>query len=102
MIYDNSIRTFYANLSVKENKDDIYLSTFVYSVKIELNSNVLAQILEIPRGDFTRTYDSHQFLKEPHTLTSLYQMRLLFGRILDDSERTIAMPYLVKCIYCIQ
>ena len=102
MIYNNSIRTFYANLSVKKNKDDIYLSTFVYSVKIELNSNVLAQILEIPRGDFTRTYDSHQFLKAPHTLTSLYQMRLLFGRILDDSEKTIAMPYLVKCIYCIQ
>jgi hypothetical protein len=74
MIYENAIRMFYANLSVKKKRDDIYLSSFVYGVKIKLNSNVLTQILKIPEERITRTYASHQFIEEPNILTSLDQM----------------------------
>jgi hypothetical protein len=93
---------FYTNLSVKEKKGDIYISSCVYGVKIELNSNLLTQFSKILRGDFTRTYTSHQFIVAPNTSTPLEQMRLVFRRILDDGERTIAMPFLIKCTYCIQ
>jgi len=92
MIYENAIRMFYANLSVKKKRDDIYLSSFVYGVKIKLNSNVLTQILEIPKERITRTFASHQFIEAPNILTSLDQMTLAFGRIVDDSERIIVMP----------
>lgn len=66
----NVILMFYANLSVEE-KDDIYISSYAHGVKIYLNSNVLVQILEILRGDFTRTFASHQFIEAPNTPTSL-------------------------------
>jgi hypothetical protein len=75
------------------------LSSYVYDVKIELNSNVLAQILEIPRANFTRTYVSYQFIEAPNTPTPLDQMRLVFGRTWDDGERTIAM--FLSCLKCI-
>ena len=69
IFYENSIRMFYANLSVKEKRDDIYISNYVYDVKIKLNSNILAQVFEIPMRDFTRTYASHQFIEAPNTPT---------------------------------
>lgn len=100
IFYENGIRLFYVNLSFKEKRDDIYLSSYVYGVKIELNSNILAQIFYIPRGDFTRTYVSYQFIKTPNTPTPLDQMRLMFDRTFDDGEMTIVMPLsCLKCIY---
>jgi hypothetical protein len=67
----NVILMFYANSSVEEKDDDIYISSYAHGVKIYLNSNVLVQILEIIRGDFTRTFASHQFIEAPNTPTSL-------------------------------
>jgi hypothetical protein len=75
------------------------LSSYVYGVKIELNSNVLAQILEIPRANFTKTCVSYQFIKAPNTPNPLDQMRLVFRRTLDDGERIIAM--FLSCLKCI-